>query len=190
MLTANTCKTNSNPQGCNTYTLPVSCNRDCGGGCALLAHIRNDRIEKITDNPLKSAPMKGCLRGYRMPETLYSDQRLKAPLLRNGPRGSGQFKEISWDQALRLIAEKLEDTRNRYGAFSVLPFDGSGSCRGSVHNTIRLTRRFFALFGGFIRRPDSYSSAAAAFSTRFLFGTRRVGFDAPTLQNSNLISRC
>ena len=37
-------------------TVPVSCNRDCGAGCALLAHVKNGRIEKITDNPLIDDP--------------------------------------------------------------------------------------------------------------------------------------
>lgn len=168
-------------------TVPVSCNRDCGAGCPLLAHIRGGRIKKITDNPLKDGLMKGCIRGYRMPATLYSDKRIRTPLLRYGDRGAGRFREISWEEALCRISEKLDEIRNRNSSFSVFPFDGSGSCRGAVHNTGLLTKRFFSLFGGFIERSDSYSNAASAFSTMVVFGTRMVGFDSPTLQNSKLI---
>jgi anaerobic dimethyl sulfoxide reductase subunit A len=168
-------------------TVPVSCNRDCGAGCPLLARIRTGRIVKVTDNPLRDAHMRGCIRGYQMPRTVYAADRLKTPLLRAGARGSGQFKEISWKEALDRIADKLWEIRDRYGCFAVLPFDGSGSCRGAVHHTGLLARRFFGLYGGFTARHGSYSSAAAAFAEKYVFGTRTVGFDAPTLAHSKLI---
>ncbi len=58
-------------------TVPVSCNKDCGAGCALLANVSNGRIEKITDNPLIDEHMKGCILGYHMPDTVHSEDRLK-----------------------------------------------------------------------------------------------------------------
>ena len=168
-------------------TLPVSCNRDCGGGCALLAHVRNGRIVKITDNPLIDAHMKGCIRGYRMPDTVHSDQGLKRPLLQTGTRGSGAFTEITWDEALNRISEKLGKIRDAHGCQSVLAFSGSGSCRGAFHHTGLQVKRFFSLYGGYTGRTDSYSCAAAVYVEHFLFGTREVGFDPPSLQHSNLI---
>ena len=39
--------------------------------------------------------------------------RLRKPLLRTGPRGSGEFKEISWDEALETATEWLQDVRMR-----------------------------------------------------------------------------
>ncbi|MBW1962826.1 MAG: molybdopterin-dependent oxidoreductase [Deltaproteobacteria bacterium] len=167
-----------------TYkTIPVSCNRDCGAGCPLIAHVRGGKLVRITNNPLKDPDISGCIRGFRMPDTVYSDQRLKKPLLREGQRGSGTFREISWQEALDRIAEKLGEIREKHGPLSVHPFDGSGSCRGAVHNTELLTKRFFSLFGGYTGRIDSYSSAAAAFVEKYLFGTRMVGFDPPTLKH-------
>ena len=81
-------------------TLPVSCDRDCGGGCPLCAYVSEDRIVKITDNPLKSRFMHGCIKGYRMADTVYAKDRLKSPLIRTGERGEGHFREISWPEAL------------------------------------------------------------------------------------------
>ena len=46
-------------------TVPVSCNKDCGAGCALLAHVNNGRIEKITDNPLIDEPAQYPFRKNR-----------------------------------------------------------------------------------------------------------------------------
>jgi len=168
-------------------TVPVSCNKDCGAGCALIAHVQNGRIIRVADNPLIDAHMKGCIMGYHMPETVHSEQRLKKPLIRNGTRGSGAFKEITWNEALDRIAEKLGDIRRSSGYPSVLAFGGSGSCRGAFHHTGLQTKRFFSLFGGYTGRTDSYSSAAAVYIERFLFGTKEIGFDPPTLQHSQLI---
>ena len=168
-------------------TIPVSCNKDCGAGCALLAHVQNGKIVKITDNPLIDEYMKGCIRGYHMPETVHSEQRLKRPLLNTGSRGSGAFKEITWEEAFNRISEKLGEIRETQDCESVLAFNGSGSCRGAFHHTNLQTQRFFSLFGGFTGRADSYSNAAAAYAEKFLFGTRMVGIDPPTLEHSKLI---
>ena len=44
-------------------TIPVSCNKDCGAGCPLLAHVEDGKIIKITDNPKGTPYMKGCSKG-------------------------------------------------------------------------------------------------------------------------------
>jgi anaerobic dimethyl sulfoxide reductase subunit A len=168
-------------------TFPVSCDRDCGGGCPLCAYVSEDRIVKITDNPLKSRFMHGCIKGYRMADTVYAKDRLKSPLIRTGERGEGHFREISWPEALNRIAERLAAIRERFGCLSILPFNGSGSCRAAVHNTNLVGRRFFALLGGFVNRNDSYSSAAAAFTDMHMFGTRMTGLDSLTLESSRMI---
>ncbi|MGE5257894.1 MAG: molybdopterin-containing oxidoreductase family protein, partial [Hyphomicrobiales bacterium] len=171
----------------DSKTMPVSCDRDCGGGCPLCAHVSQGRVVKITDNPLRPRFMWGCIKGYRMADTVYAKDRLKAPLIRTGGRGEGHFREIGWPEALDRIADRLADIREKYGCLSILPFNGSGSCRAAVHNTNLVGRRFFALFGGFVNRHDSYSSAAAAFTDMHLFGTRMTGLDAPSLLRSRLI---
>ena len=151
-------------------TIPVSCNKDCGAGCALLAHVQNGRIIKITDNPLIDAHMKGCIRGYHMPEAVHSDKRLKRPLLQTGTRGSGAFIEISWQEAFDRISEKLGEIRETHGCESLLAFSGSGSNRGAIHNTGLLVNRFFSLFGGYTGRNDSYSCAAAVYAEKYTIG--------------------
>jgi anaerobic dimethyl sulfoxide reductase subunit A len=131
--------------------------------------------------------MRGCIKGYRMADTVYAKDRLKSPLIRTGERGGGHFREVGWEEALNYIAQQLGAIRNRHGCLSFLPFSGSGSCRAAVHNTNFVGRRFFAMFGGFVNRIDSYSSAAAAFTDMHLFGTRMTGIDPLTLENSRMI---
>ncbi|MBN2324721.1 MAG: molybdopterin-dependent oxidoreductase [Spirochaetes bacterium] len=168
-------------------TLPVSCNKDCGGGCPLLAHVEDGRLVKITNNPHKNRYMTGCVRGYGMTHVVYSEDRLTRPLLRTGPRGSGRFKEASWDEALGLVAGKLGAMRDTYGAGAVFPLGGSGGCVGAVHNTAYLKDRFFGLFGPYTRAHGDYSENAVEYVKPFLFGSAPTGLDPGTLQFSNFI---
>ena len=88
-------------------TIPVSCNKDCGAGCPLMAHVVDGHVVRITDSPHRGSYMQGCARGYQMPRTLYAPDRLLVPLVRDGPRGSGQFREVGWVQALDTVTERL-----------------------------------------------------------------------------------
>ena len=166
---------------------PVSCDRDCGGGCPLTAHVHDGRVVKITDTPTGDRHFRGCLKGYRLHDTAYAPDRIRTPLLRTGDRGSGRFQAVSWSAALDWVAAGLATIKQRHGNLSVLPHSGSGSCRAAVHNTSRLARRFFSCFGGFVDRSDSYSSAAADYTAVRLFGTTSVGIDPDTLDRSKLI---
>ena len=167
--------------------LPVSCNRDCGAGCPLVASIEGGRVVRVSDNPLRPPGMRGCARGYRSPRVLYHPERLTLPLRRVGPRGSGRFQEISWNEALERVSGRLEDVRARHGPQAVLRLGGSGSCRGALHNTSQLTQRFLSLFGGFTGSYDSYSSAAESFVIPHVFGTPEIGVDPDTLAESRLV---
>ncbi len=79
---------------------PVSCNLDCGGGCPLIATIEGGVVTQIGNNPLGAHGMTGCVRGLQMQRVLYAKDRLRRPLIRVGPRGSGDFREVGWGEAL------------------------------------------------------------------------------------------
>jgi len=170
-----------------TKQLPVSCNKDCGGGCPLTAHVESGRLIRITDSPFKRPFMQGCARGYRMTDAVYSPRRLKKPLIQNGERGSGAFREASWKEALDIVAERLDEIRQKTGGHAVLPLGGSGSCIGAVHNTGLLKNRFFSLYGSCIFTDGNYSEQAMEFTSSYLFGPASTGLDPGTLQFSKLI---
>ena len=167
--------------------VPFSCNLDCGGDCPLIAHVDNGKITKISNNPHGGKYMSGCIKGLNMQKALYSPDRLTKPLLRNGPRGLGKYKEITWAHALDYIAEKLTEIKNKHGTRSILFLGGGGAATGAFHNTWRIPRRFLTLFGGFTNPTMGYSSAAANYTTPYILGTQTVGIDPETLQYSNLI---
>jgi anaerobic dimethyl sulfoxide reductase subunit A len=167
--------------------IPVSCNKDCIGGCPLVAYVEHGRITRIRTSPHAGPYMTGCIKGFQAARTLYAPDRLRSPLLRTGPRGSGQFRELAWPEALDIVAERLAGIKARYGAQAILRLGGSGSCRGALHNTQRLTARFLSLLGPCADTYGSYSSAAASFVTPFVLGTNMAGIDPATLQHANLI---
>ncbi len=91
--------------------------------CALKTIVKDGKIERMErivysppEEPDGHICQKGCLAG-RQP---YDPKRLKKPLKRVGERGSGQFEEISWDQALDEIGEKLCRIRDEHGPESVV----------------------------------------------------------------------
>lgn len=167
--------------------VPVSCNYDCISGCPLEAVVEEGRVVKVRNSRHRKKYMRGCVRGFLSPTVLHNQKRLRRPLIRTGARGEGEFREAGWDEALDLVARRLEETRRSCGPESILRLGGGGACRGVVHNTASLTRRFLSLFGGCTEATDNFSSAATDFVKPHLFGTEYVGIDVKTLLSSKLI---
>ncbi len=168
-------------------TLPVACNRDCGGGCPLLATVEVGRVTGIADNPAGGPYLKGCVRGYQAWMQQQAPERLTTPLVRTGPRGSGRFREASWPEAVRLVADGLSDVREKHGDGAIFALGGSGSCRGVVHDTVDLTARFLNLIGGHVEQTDTYSSATSSHTQPVVLGPQQAGIDPATLRDSGMI---
>ncbi|MBU1449434.1 MAG: molybdopterin-dependent oxidoreductase, partial [Proteobacteria bacterium] len=106
---------------------PSVCPFDCPDTCGLLVRVEGGRAAAVKGDP-QHPFTRGflCQKMAQYPARVHHPQRLRAPLLRIGPKGSGQFKEITWDQALSLAAGKLGDTAEASGASSVLPYSYAG----------------------------------------------------------------
>ncbi len=90
-----------------TKKTPTLCEM-CVNKCALIAQVRNGVIKKLDPNPLfpKSKNML-CARGDAGIHALYDPDRLKYPLIRTGKRGDGKFRRATWDEAFKLIKDKM-----------------------------------------------------------------------------------
>lgn len=89
--------------------------------CGLDAHVENGRIIKIEG--MDSHPVSHgriCTKGLMNRQYLYSEKRIQTPQRRVGPRGSGQFQPISWDEAYAQIAERLTEIRDTQGPEAVM----------------------------------------------------------------------
>ena len=80
----------------------------CVNKCAAYAHVEDGVVTKLDPNPYfpKSRNML-CARGNAGIDALYDPDRLKYPLIRDGEKGSGKFKRVSWDEAYTYIEKKL-----------------------------------------------------------------------------------
>jgi thiosulfate reductase/polysulfide reductase chain A len=80
----------------------------CVNKCAAFAYVEDGVITKLDPNPYfpKSRNML-CPRGNAGVKAIYDTDRLKYPLIRDGEKGSGKFKRVTWDEAYKYIGDKL-----------------------------------------------------------------------------------
>lgn len=115
----------------------------CVNKCAAFAHVENGIVTKLDPNPYfpKSRNML-CARGNAGIDALYDPDRLKYPMIRDGEKGSGKFRRVTWEEAYQYIEDKLvkildEEQDNR----STIAF-GAGEGMGE-HNF----KSFYDTFG-------------------------------------------
>ena len=93
--------------------------------CGLDLYVKDGKIIKVEgskEHPYSLGTL--CSKGAANRQYIYSEDRLKTPLKRTGPRGSGKFKPISWDEALDTIAFKFNEIKEQNGPESVVFFSG------------------------------------------------------------------
>ncbi len=92
------------------YTLvPTTC-FNCEAACGLVAYIDKDteQIRKLEGNPFHPGSRgKNCAKGPATLNQIHDPQRILHPLKRVGPRGSGQFERVSWDEVLDVFAAQI-----------------------------------------------------------------------------------
>ncbi len=84
----------------------------CACRCGINVHLRDGKVRYIEgnrDHPVNTGVL--CAKGSAGIMQHYSPARLKAPLLRTGPRGSGEYKEISWEEAMDTAVKWLKPLR-------------------------------------------------------------------------------
>ena len=115
----------------------------CPSGCGLDVRVVNGKAVKVEGNPLH--PLNQgvcCLKGQTSLEVLYSPERIQHPRLQNGKRGSGNWKEISWDEALSIVVDKLTDLRESGKSHTVALMHGE--LRGQMRQVVN---RFMHAYG-------------------------------------------
>ena len=125
--------------------------RGCHGGCMHIVSVEEGKVVKVRpdpDGPLNKG--RGCVKGLSIIEQMYHPDRLLMPRKRIGPRGSGTWQEISWDEAYDIMAERLGHLRETYGKESIAIISGTGR-----HHLAQFWR-----FGNVLETPNATSSGA------------------------------
>ena len=129
------------------HQVSTACPLDCPDSCSLSVSLSDGRVVGLDGghaNPVTAGYICGKVR--RFGERMYGPDRLLRPGFRLGPPGSGEFRWVSWEEALARVAEAMREARGRWGAESVLPYCYGGSNGLLTQDTTdaRVFRRFGA----------------------------------------------
>jgi anaerobic selenocysteine-containing dehydrogenase len=127
-------------------TAPSVCPLDCPDTCSLSITVDGARLLKVRGssvNPLTRGAI--CAKVARYPEFVHGPGRIPKPLKRTGPRGSGSFEVISWNEALDRVHQGFQQAIRVHGPQSIVPFNYAGP-----HGMLAggsMDRRFFNRLG-------------------------------------------
>jgi anaerobic selenocysteine-containing dehydrogenase len=159
------------------------CPHDCPDTCALLTTVENGRAVKVQGNPdHKHTQGVLCTKVSRYTERTYSPERLMFPLKRSGPKGSGQFVRVTWEEAIADIAAKLKVVAADQ-AEAVLPYSYAGTM-GCVQGEA-MASRFFHKLGASLLDRTICASAGGEGLVYTLGG--KFGMQTEFFSESNLI---
>jgi anaerobic selenocysteine-containing dehydrogenase len=163
---------------------PSACPHDCPSTCALEVEVLDartiGRVYGAKDNDYTAGVI--CAKVARYAEREHHSERLLHPLQRVGEKGSGEFRRISWDDALDLVAEKFLQAEQCHGAESVWPYYYAGTMglvmRDGI-NRLRHVKKYSGFHSTICVNP-SYSGFAA--------GTGKIaGADPREMAKSDLV---
>ena len=130
-------------------------------------YVEDDRVRRVTvDTKSPVIPGAFCVRPTLAKEYQEHPFRLSYPMKRKAERGSDQWEQISWNQALDEIAEKLKKIRERYGAESLATSSGTG--RGAWDFA---KGRFMNLFGS----PNRFGAVTICYGPRSMVSFTTFG---------------
>ncbi len=133
------------PDASATHQVRGACPHDCPDTCALITTVENGRAVRVQGNPAH-AQTGGvlCAKVSKYAERTHHAERILTPLKRTGPKGSGQFTPVSWDEALGDIAARLAHIAAR-DPQAIQPYSYAGTM-GLVQGE-SMDRRFFHRLG-------------------------------------------
>ncbi|MDE0308425.1 MAG: molybdopterin-dependent oxidoreductase [Acidiferrobacterales bacterium] len=146
------------------------CPLDCPDTCSLEVTVAKDRIVKVRGskaNPYTAGVICNKVGRY-YPEMVHGGKRLRNPLIRTGERNSGQYRRISWDDALEHVHRGFSRAIDEFGPQSVMPLNYAGP-----HGELAIgsmDRRFFHKLGATLVDRGPLCGAVRTTSYSSLYG--------------------
>ena len=94
----------------------------------MLVTVEDGRAVKVAgdpDHPVTAGTL--CAKVSDYVERVYAPDRLARPLVRDGPKGSGRYRESTWDEAIGLVSARLGTVRDEFGGEAILPYSYLGT---------------------------------------------------------------
>ena len=123
----------------------TACPLDCPDTCSLTVSVTDGRITKVDaapGNPFTDGFI--CHKVKHHAQRVYAPERVMTPLIRTGPKGSGEFRCASWAEALDLVVDRLRTAEATTGPESVVPYTYNSSAPALQHE---VGERFWRRFG-------------------------------------------
>jgi anaerobic selenocysteine-containing dehydrogenase len=165
----------------------TTCPRDCYDACGILVVRRPGQRTQVRGDPehpvSRGKLCRKCSIAYNG-VFLDTGARLTTPLIRTGPKGTGTFREASWDEAIQLVADRLGATIEQHGGSAVTYAHYTGTFSMlAYHQPCRLMRRIGALEVD----PDTVCNNAGHRALDYVYGTSLEGFDPRTSERSDCV---
>ena len=102
--------------------IPTYCDI-CFWKCGAIAYLRDGKLWKVEGNPHDPLSRgRLCPRGTGGVGAHYDPDRLRSPLIRKQERGKEKWMEVTWDEALGYISDKMQKIKSQYGPESIAAF--------------------------------------------------------------------
>lgn len=109
------------------------CPHDCPDTCSMVYEVENGKLISVKGNAEHPMTRGGlCVKLKDYEQRHYHPDRLLHPMRRVGPKGSGQFERISWDEALDEITSRWQTIIEEHGPQAIIPYSYLGN-QGLVH---------------------------------------------------------
>ena len=161
-----------------------TCHHDCPDSCGWVATSVDGVLTSVKGNP--NHPFsKGelCPKVNRFVGRVNHDERLLTPLIRTGAKGSGEFREATWDEALGLIVTEFNRVRDVHGGEAILPWWSAGT-QGLIQNQ-GTSNALFAKLGA-SKQGGGVCGLAADVAMRSVYGAG-LGSDPLQAEHSDQI---
>jgi anaerobic selenocysteine-containing dehydrogenase len=164
-----------------------ACPHDCPDTCATLTEVdsatgRAVKFSADPDHPITQGWLCAKVRPYL--EHVYHPDRLQYPLRRVGPKGSGEWERITWDEAIAEIASRWQVIIAEHGAAAIQPYSYSGTL-GLVQNKVCAERLWNRIGASGLQR--SICGAAAEAAVQATLGARMAPDPADVLHSKLIL---
>lgn len=178
-------------------TVWSACTVNCGSRCPLRLQVQDGTVVRVLaddtgDDTLGNQQVRACVRGRSIRHRIYNPDRLKTPLKRKPgtKRGDGQWEEISWDQALTEITDKMKQLKNDYGNECFYINYGTGVLGSTMACSWPPDATPFArllnTFGGYLDHYSDYSTTEITQAYPYFYGDWVDGNSFDDARNAKL----
>jgi anaerobic selenocysteine-containing dehydrogenase len=165
-------------------TVRAACPQDCPDTCAMLVTVADGKAVEVRGDPDHPYTNGGlCVKVNNYLDRVYDPGRVLFPLRRTGPKGSGRFERITWDEALDEIATRFRGIADEFGPEAIMPVSYLGT--QGILNGLNVGDPFFARLGATIAER-TYCDSGSCTAYAMTIGDT-AGVDPESLVHSRFI---